>query len=73
MEKIFEDTLEEAEGIQNPKSLLPPPIIQFLGSKFQGQIITSVERKPYGYKVKLNNSLKVTFSYSGRLLNQEYE
>lgn len=69
----FVGKLDEVEGIQLPKTLLPDEINKVLDTQFQGQTITKVETKPYGYKIKLNNYLKLTFSIGGILLNQEYD
>ena len=69
----FVGTLEEVEGINLPKSLLPISVTQVLDTQFKGQIITKIENKPYGVKIKLNNYLEITFSMAGNILAQEYD
>ncbi len=47
----MERFLEEAEGVQDFKSILTPPILKFLGTQFPGLPITSAERKPFKSRI----------------------
>ncbi len=54
-------------------ALLPRNVSKYMEKNYPDQFIRRIERKSYGYRVKLNkpNNVELTFSKSGEFLSQE--
>lgn len=54
-------------------AFIPAPIMQAIKTKYKGSQVIEIEKQINGYKVKLNNNLKVYFSQSGQLMGQKFD
>lgn len=54
-----------------PAALVPKTIQQYVNSKFQGTIITKIEKERYGYDIELSNDIDLKFNKQGAFMSMD--
>lgn len=72
---IINGEWKEVDGNYQPinTAFIPQPIMQAIASRYKGASVVEIEKQINGFKVKLNNNLKVYFSQSGQLMGQKFD
>lgn len=54
-------------------AFIPAAIMQAINSGYKGALIVKVEKEITGYKINLNNNLKLYFNQAGQLMGQKFD